>query len=144
MEILIRSMPLFGQIILGGVVLLLGLVALQVVVWWCRNVLVHRLPKPFLGDDANMEWAETKRAELAQGRLSIDVRKRSGNGHPSNDPHSTAAAVRGNKPLLAHRTGFDDDHPALLMAWLTETRHIHDEWAEKLLARPDPANEGAE
>mgnify|MGYP000140782932 CR=1 FL=1 len=40
---------------------------------WLKIGLVMRIPKPFLGEGSNREWAERKRAELEAGQLSPDT-----------------------------------------------------------------------
>jgi hypothetical protein len=40
---------------------------------WLRIALIMRIPKPFLGEGSNREWAEQKRAELEAGQLAPDT-----------------------------------------------------------------------
>ena len=40
---------------------------------WLRIALVTIVPRPFLGEGSNREWAERKRAELEAGQLSTDT-----------------------------------------------------------------------
>ena len=56
--------------IAATVVILLPVAVVLVVsiVWWVKNVGRHRIPRPFLGDGPNVEWAEMKKAELATGK----------------------------------------------------------------------------
>jgi len=40
---------------------------------WLKIGLIMRIPRPFLGEGSNREWAEMKRAELEAGQLSPDT-----------------------------------------------------------------------
>jgi len=61
-----------------GLLLLLALVADGMFLHgngftWLKIAMVMRIPKPFLGEGSNREWAERKRAELEAGKLSPDT-----------------------------------------------------------------------
>lgn len=120
-----------------GVVISLSVISL----WWLKNVLRHRLPKPFLGEGTNMEWAELKRAELMSTKIeSEDI--------STTTPEDVGPSIwSGGIPqkdidgLHSDRNGGDSQHlsrehafnnESLLQAWLAETGHIDDDWAEKL------------
>ena len=63
---------------LVGVLLLLALAADGLFLHgngftWLKIGLIMRIPRPFLGEGSNREWAERKRAELEAGQLSPDT-----------------------------------------------------------------------
>jgi len=111
--------------------------------WWIKNVLRHRLPKPFLGHGSNLEWAELKRAELKATTIEpVDLSTTSkdlgssvlSSGIPQADTYGLQFGRNGgNSPHLAFEHTID--HNSLLQAWLAETEHIDDEWVEKLLGK---------
>ena len=127
-----------------------AVISLSVIfLWWIKNVLRHRLPKPFLGEGPNLEWAELKRAELKATTiepkdLSTTLKDLgssvSSSGIPQSDTYGLQLGRNGgdNPPLTLEHT---IDHDSLLQAWLAETGHIDDEWAEKLLGKEGSTGE---
>ena len=117
--------------------------------WWIKNVLRHRLPKPFLGDGPNLEWAELKRAELKATTIKTEDLSTTSNGLgpsvsssiiPQEDTYGSQFGRNGgdNSQIILEET---IDHESLLQAWLAETGHSDDEWAEKLLGKEGPIEE---
>ncbi len=111
--------------------------------WWIKNVLRHRIPKPFLGDGSNMEWAELKRSELMATTIgpkdlsttSKDVgSSSSSSGILQADTYGLQFGRNGgDSPHLALENTIDDD--SLLQCWLDSTGHSEDAWAKKLLGK---------
>lgn len=126
---LINNVPLIAKLAFGGAVLISVAVALRVVLWRIQNVLVHRLPKPFLGNDSNMEWAETKRIEIATGALDSKVSTQSANGYQQSRPHTLRIELNGNGVLLSNETDLDEYQEQLLRPRLAEPGRVDDEWA---------------
>ena len=97
------------------------------------------LPKPFLGEGSNMEWAEEKRRELeASGRkVEFEYQNSEPPGHatggrsmrnPSDGPLDDYLIVRAStRPL--HST----KHEGLLQSWPDRTVHSDDAWADRVL-----------
>ena len=128
-------------VILLAIALAAALILLvRVVWWWVTNVARHRMPRPFLGDGANVEWAELKRAELEAGGLvfepgdlsvlDFDSESTVRSGGQSSSLGSRSNA---NESDTGHQSenGVSQDH--LLQEWLSKTGHTDDKWAEKLL-----------
>ena len=132
------SLPgvIFLAIALAAVLILL----VRVVWWWVTNVAQHRIPRPFLGEGANVEWAELKRAELEAGGLALEPKDLSVSDFDS----ESIGRSRGRTSSLGSRSNANGNDSGqqfenimsqerLLQAWLSETGHTDDEWAEKLL-----------
>ena len=88
-----------------------------------------------------MEWADLKREELRASSIepedltttyndSISSSSSSGIGLADIDGLQFGKNGGDNPHLVLEHT---TDHESLLQAWLAETGHIDDEWAEKLL-----------
>ncbi|MCH8878192.1 MAG: hypothetical protein IIA89_15480 [Chloroflexi bacterium] len=127
-----------------------AVISLSVIfLWWIKNVLRHRLPKPFLGEGPNLEWAELKRAELKATTiepedLSTTLKDLGSSVSSSGIPQADTYGLQfgrngGDSPHLTLEHSIDDD--SLLQAWLAETGHIDDEWAEKLLGKKGSTEE---
>ncbi len=125
-------------------------IALSVIsLWWIKNVLRHRLPKPFLGDGSNLEWAELKRAELKATTMEPEDLSTTSNDLGSSIPSSGVPQADtyglqfgrndGESPQLSLEHTID--HDSLLQAWLAETEHNDDEWAKKLLGKEGSTEE---
>ena len=129
-------------VIIGLAVMAAGFIGF-VIIWWIRNVLRHRLPKPFLGDGSNVEWAEQKRVEIAAGGIASDPEMINEAGHSNIEAtdsdleiESRGASIGGNgihseKDLPEGPNEINKDD--LLHSWLSDSGHSDDEWAEKLL-----------
>ena len=113
----------------------------SLVIWWVQNVGRHRIPRPFLGEGPNVEWAEKKRAELAAANLGREPAK----SHSAGSSPDPTDELEFDPVLHADRSGENgrdaashlpqrpvEGHEELLQAWLDETGHADDEWAEKI------------
>ena len=131
------------MLLIAGFVICVVISLSVISLWWIKNVLRHRLPKPFLGDGPNLEWAELKRAELKETTEEPEVLSTTpkdlgssvtSSGIPQADTYGPQFGRDGgdNPHITLEHT---IDHESLLQAWLAETGHIDDEWAEKLLGK---------
>ena len=145
------SLPLW-DFVAPAVVVLLGVFLVGgIFFWWGKNVLRNRLPRPFLGDGPNMEWAEMKKAELDAHKF---------NSAPMTDDLSEGAywLPEHEDPIeKAESTGFDQNGPddemaefeasvagneeALLIEWMKESDHIDDPWVKRLLEKKRTSEE---
>lgn len=145
---LLSSIPVSAQIVLGALSLTGVVLLVRILIWWVRNVVRHRLPKPFLGEGSNVEWAEQKRFEIAAGGIAydpetIDVDGRSDVRASDSDSKTESRGVSiggdGNhsekNSFGSHNSINEDD---LLHSWLSNSSHADDEWAEKLLGDGEP------
>lgn len=139
MDLILDIVSPISPIALGFIALVFLIPVGSITVWWLKNVLRHRLPRPFLGDGANVEWAELKRAELAAGGQVFETGDASAlDSNPesavSNGCQTSPFSSRfiANERDASHRfdNGASQEH--LLQAWPSETGHA-DKWAEKLL-----------
>ena len=138
-----------GPVLIAAFVICVVISLSVISLWWIKNVLRHRLPRPFLGDGSNLEWAELKRAELMATTIepedlsttSKDVdSSNSSSGNLQTDTYGLQFGGNGgDSPHLALEHTIDVD--SLLQAWLAETGHIDDEWAEKLLGKEGSTEE---
>lgn len=120
---------------------------------WLKIGLLMGVPRPFLGDGSNKEWAERKRAEL-EARLEVD-------GAPHLKPGEAIALWGGGRvdgsakmgsagadgelkvaEVAIEPPGGDADR-ALLKAWLEGSGHGDDAWAEKLIGRQKGSTAGS-
>jgi hypothetical protein len=135
--------PSVSAVLIGLVILTAGFIGF-VAIWWIRNVLRHRLPKPFLGDGSNVEWAEQKRAEIAGVQLAaVPMTSQSNEAIPwmAGEHLKFRASNRedgdGRHPereSLVESLSSEDDR-LLLMTWLESTSHRDDAWVHNLLGR---------
>ena len=133
--------PNVSAVMIGLAIVAAGFIGF-VIVWWIKNVLRHRLPKPFLGDGSNVEWAEQKRSEIAAGGIAYDPEMIDDAGHSDVnasdsdlETESMGVSIGGNnnhseKNSSGSLSINEDD---LLHSWLSDSSHADDEWAEKLL-----------
>ena len=111
---------------------------------WIKIALLVRIPRPFLGEGPNTEWAERKREELVTGyseveseTVAVDVSTDASNETDMAKP----TEAQGFSINLAPDEELDADYPesvaedSLLQSWLDGTGHDEDAWAEKLLGR---------
>lgn len=151
MESISNSISVLSQIAIIALVLVGALLVGRILLRWLNNVFLHRLPRPFLGDGPNMEWAVKKRAELEEGKLTIEP-----SIYEPSEPVSWYLEERGDEPKPEasndNRDGSEggnfavegligEDEESLLMSWLQETGHIDDSWAEKLLEKRESTEE---
>ena len=136
-----------SAVLIGLAIVAAGLIGF-VIIWWIRNVLRHRLPKPFLGDGLNVEWAEQKRVEIAAGGFANDPEMINDDGHSDvtasdrgleTDSRGISIGGRGNhsykdSPESLNKINEED----LLRSWLSDSAHTDDEWAKKLLGDRGP------
>lgn len=132
-----------AAVILLPVIVVLG----SLLVWWVKNVGRHKFPQPFLGEGSNAEWAESKRAELAEGGPDFDPQLSQFEGPiivPSDGIESKSHSLtldsvesrdNGDKSgRMVHEASNE-----LMQQWLEETGHTDDDWAEKLLGDREPS-----
>ena len=113
-----------------------------------------KMPRPFLGEGSNREWAERKRAELEAGKLSPDTPPHMVPSQAISwwreDPvveqtqtSPAPAAGDGHQPEDAPtiEPPSDEIERALLESWLNGSGHSDDAWAEKLLGRKNTSLE---
>lgn len=143
----LEGLPQIAGIFLTALVLVVLLTVVRVFVWWAKNVVRHRLPKPFLGEGSNKEWADLKRAELKAGGLDLAGSANGtfrGNqwmgddGTGMSDLTATSGIsdrLRDRRTIIEAPVGVNEQ--SLLRDWLAETGHVDDEWAEKLLGKSD-------
>ena len=130
-----------GTLLIAAVVIFVVISLSVVSLWRIKNVLRHRLPRPFLSDGPNLQWAELKRAELKA--TTIKTEDLSTTSKDSGSSVSSSSIQQADTyGLQFGRNGGDNphvtlehtiDHDSLLQAWLAETGHVDYEWAEKLL-----------
>lgn len=135
------SISVQGQVAIAALILISLLLVIKFLMSWLKEVFLHRLPKPYLGDGPNVEWAMKKRAEFEEGKLIFE---------PSIDEPSEPVAWHleetGDKPKAnddnlngSENWHIDFEAPSgeqeemLLQSWLKDTNHIDDAWVERLL-----------
>lgn len=139
-----------GIVVTAVILLPIAVVLVFMIVWWVKNVGRHRIPRPFLGEGPNVEWAEMKRAELASGEQEYGPEE----PHSSYSPAGVLDGLESENQLLAHdskENGRDapgsipqdvaKGNDELLTAWLEDTGHFEDEWAERLLGDQEHTKE---
>ena len=136
------------QIILGALSLIGVVLLVKIILWWVKNVVRHGLPKPFLGDGSNVEWAEQKRSEIAAGGIAYDpemiddARHSDARASESDlETESRGVSIGGNanhseKNSSGSLNSISEED--LLHSWLSDSSHADDEWAEKLLGDREP------
>ena len=149
MSLATSNLSPIGILLIAAFVICVVISLSVISLWWIKNVLRHRLPKPFLGEGPNLEWAELKRAELKATTIepedpsttSKDLGSSvSSSGIPQADIYGLQLGRNGgDSPHLTLEHTID--HDSLLQAWLAETGHIDDEWAEKLLGKEGSTGE---
>ena len=113
---------------------------------WLKIALLTRIPKPFLGEGSNKEWAERKRRELTEGELAPGPRIYQPNEAipwMRNEPAAAlepddGAKSNGQEP---HEPETIEEHEKLLESWLADTGHSDDAWAERLLGKRPASKE---
>ena len=145
-----ESSPAILALLIGLVVIAAGFVGF-VLIWWVKNVLRHKLPRPFLGDGSNVEWAEQMRAEIAASGYASDQdifdTARQSEGKASGDEPVVDSIERtysrndnrSEKDSLESLSSVSEDD--LLRSWLSDTGHSDDEWVAKLLGDRDPTKD---
>ncbi len=143
MSLVMSNLSPIGMLLIAAFIICVVIPLSVISFWWIKNVFRHRLPRPFLGDGPNLEWAELKRAELKATTIEPEdlstTSKDLGSsvlssGAPQADTYGLQFGRNGgDSPHLTLE--YTIDHDSLLQAWLAETEHIDDEWAEKLLGR---------
>ena len=150
--------PALDSVPQGVLVALVGLIflAFLLLIWtflrWMKNVFRNRLPRPFLGEGPNMEWAQTKKAELEERQTNLTPTtygmheeaatwlKESEEVLREDEPHRGSQSGTEVGPLILEDS-VQGDKEALLKEWLSESGHIDDEWAENLVRRMRPSEE---
>ncbi|MFQ5943594.1 MAG: hypothetical protein ACE5JF_08580 [Anaerolineales bacterium] len=106
---------------------------------WIKIAVLMRIPRPFLGDGVNEDWARRKRIELEQGSYyqgpaqldasdAIPWLRENKNKSPDGDSkehiHSDA---------FEKETDPEVDREKLLESWLSSAGNDQDDWAKRLL-----------
>jgi len=113
---------------------------------WLKIAILTRIPRPFLGEGSNKEWAERKHRELTEGELAPGPR--------TYQPSEAIPWMRPEAEIVpepsgpANSNGQDpevpetiEEHEKLLESWLAETGHSEDAWAERLLSKRPTSRE---
>lgn len=117
----------FGDIALVVAALIAAVVILRSIARWARHVIAQWLPRPFLGDDSNMEWAQPKRIELSAGIFDWSKHIPSESGHGSNI-HCRPEVVHNEKgPKFAYEYKLDEPQEELSGVWLQDASRIEDQ-----------------
>ncbi len=140
-----------GQIAIIALILVSLLLARKFLVSRLKDAFLHRLPKPYLGDGPNMEWAMKKRVELEEGKLISEP-----SIYEPSEPLAWHLEEGGDEPRSkAHHDNLDASEDwyfqfeapsgeldeSLLRSWLGETSQINDLWAKRLLEDRDGSEE---
>jgi len=113
---------------------------------WLKIAALTRIPRPFLGEGSNKEWAERKRRELTEGELASGPRiYQPSEAIPWMRPESEIAPEatdpsnsNGQDPEVPETI---EENEKLLESWLAETGHSEDAWAERLLSKRPTSRE---
>lgn len=114
---------------------------------WLKIAGLMRIPRPFLGDGANHEWAERKRSELKAGLFSRDHRVLNPQEAISWFPRDVnggrgIVVAPGEGPDQAGPEISSGDQEKLLKAWLEGNSHREDEWVKKILGKGETGSGG--
>ena len=114
---------------------------------WMKIAVLMRIPRPFLGDGHNNDWAERKRAEIVSGAAGLGPSANGEESAESQDEKVPAGSEIAGQRIEQHHGSDDaraddpdvnyDDEAALLESWLDSTQHSDDRWAAKLLGNRD-------
>lgn len=126
---------------------LVGLVLIR----WVKGALRPWLPKPFLGEGSNVEWAELKGAEIAAGgntdeeHIGDSTLRHDGraSGYETVEEANRLSVVKNGK----HSDTSSGESPDiirendLLSSWLSKAEHPEDQWARRVLGHQEPRKE---
>lgn len=120
-------------------------------IWWIWNIAGYRLPKPFLGEGSNVEWAELKRAEISANMNSVRQDADEAAERMKGDSQQSEIDVRALNPLTDGGEGHSNEQISIslgsnigdevLDSWISETGHSEDAWAERLLGKRPTSKE---
>lgn len=137
------------SVVAFGALLLFILVLLRPLIKRLRISVAERLPRPFLGEGPNAEWAAIKRAELESDAMDSASGTQHGYGSDSspdianvNGSFRVAAkqdSDEAHRDILAPETNLKEIQEILLHDWLTSGYHNDDEWAAKTLSEVNNA-----
>ncbi len=137
------------SIVAFGALLFFILVLLRPLTKRLGNSVAERLPRPFLGEGANVEWAAIKRAELEADAMASASGTQHGYGSDSwPDIASAKGSFRvaakqdsddAHRDILAPESSLIENQETLLQDWMTSGDHNDDEWAAKLLSEVNNA-----
>ena len=114
---------------------------------WLKIAFLTRVPRPFLGEGSNKEWAERKRREIHAGALAAKPHVyEPSEAIPwfptkgqSTDIGDIALGEDGKREEPSGEAGVaaidSEAQRRLLESWLGNTGHSEDGWAQKLLAK---------
>ncbi len=141
----------FNSIVAFGAFLLFILVLLRPLIKRLRNSVSERLPRPFLGQGPNIEWAAIKRAELeadakasasgTQGGYGLDSWPDNANVKGTSRVAAKQDSGDAHRDIRAPEINLRENQETLLHDWLTSSYHNDDEWAAKLLSEANNAKE---
>jgi hypothetical protein len=113
---------------------------------WLKIAILTRIPRPYLGEGSNKDWAERKRRELTEGELAPGPR--------TYQPSEALPWMRAEAEIAPEASGpvnsngqdpevpeTIEEHEKLLESWLAETGHSEDAWAERLLSKRPTSRE---
>lgn len=142
-ESTVANVPIFIQIAFGAIAVVGVLLLLAALLRRFRNAVRHRLPQPFLGDGSNIEWAEQKRLEILVGQFSHEQQiespstERSDQGpgvdHGPHSPKISSDGIRGESEKTPRENPSGEVEAELIRAWIANTDHDDDGWAERVL-----------
>lgn len=130
--------------------LLIGIVAIGLGILFLilakvlRMVFRYWLPKPFLGDGFNNEWAELKKQEMAKSSESNMVLN-PGSDWPNDDEayrsreKVSSGSISTSPKTMAYELDDVEEigqgEMSLLKEWLDDSTHSEDQWVENFYSR---------
>ena len=154
---LVWNVPLIEKLALVGTIIGLGLYLVLVLdglllsgngITWLKIAAVTRIPRPFLGEGDNLEWAERKRKEIHYDVSSASSSDQSHEEVPiaGSAGASSSQGENGQRDLHPKETDLeglaaDEEHNRLLASWLEHDEQPDDSWAEKVLGKEGTSQE---
>jgi len=115
---------------------------------WLKIASVTRIPRPFLGEGDNLEWAERKRQEIHHDVSSVSSPEQSheevaifGSAGTSNSHAENGQPDLHPKETDLEVLAADAEHNRLLASWLENDDQLDGSWAEKVLGKEETSQE---
>ena len=136
----------FGLLFLGALIID-GLLLEGNGLTWLKIAVLVRIPRPFIGEGKDRDWAERKRRELNSGTQSksetpsFKVSEAVAWISQSDSEPNESTQIHDSEPSPQREEVTeiaDSDAPVedkLLQSWMQDGGHSEDEWAEKILDR---------